>query len=158
MTDHQNQTLSFTYMDLASILHQIDSEITKLQHIREIVQGIASPARRAGSRKQRRIVTVTASVDPSTSAPEPDLSSPAPELIILPPKQKREYSRRLRPVPTAPRALGPAPSERPVFVPRASLATRVGQDREPAEVHSLEALVRQKLLGGIAPGDGAASY
>src|SRR5580658_7898236 len=126
-------------MDLASILHQIDAEIGKLQHIRKIVQGLAGSHVRV--RRPRRSKSVAAVIPPSV---------PAPELVILPPKQKREYRPRFRPATTTTRALGPAPSERPVFVPRASVATRGEQERAPTEAKSLEALVRQNLLGGVA--------
>ena len=128
-------------MDLASILHQMDTEIAKLQRIREIVQGLAGRSRHLSPQTPRRSRRAAAVPTPPTRAPE---------LVILPPKQKREYSPRVKPIQTVSRALGPAPSERPVFVPRASLATRVEQDREPTVIHSLEAVVRQNLLGGVA--------
>src|SRR5579864_2512203 len=128
-------------MDLASILHQIDAEITKLQRIREIVQALAGRSPHLSSQVPRRF---------RRAAAVPPPSMPAPELVILPPKQKREYSPRVKPIQTVSRALGPAPSERPVFVSRASLTAQVEQDREPVVVHSLEAVVRQNLLGGAA--------
>ena len=127
-------------MNLASILREIDAEITKLQSIREIVQGLAGPGPRLSFQKPRRSRRAAAAVGPSTI--------PAPELVILPAKQKREYSPRVKPVQTVSRALGPAPSDRPVFVPRASLTTRVEQDLRPAVDHSLETVVRKNLLGG----------
>lgn len=127
-------------MDLAPILNQIDSEISRLQRIREIVQGLAG--NRVHYRRLRRSKLLVAAVPPS--------STPVPEVVVLPPKQKREYRPRLKRVTAEPRALGPAPSQRPVFVPRASVASRVEHERAPAEVTSLEALVRQNLLGGAA--------
>jgi hypothetical protein len=84
------------------------------------------------------------------AAAPPSFSTSTPELVILPPQQKREYRPRLKPTPTVARALGPAPSDRPVFVPRASVSSRTEHDRGLAEVHSLEAVVRQNLLGGAA--------
>jgi hypothetical protein len=128
-------------MDLASIVHQIDAEISKLQRIRDIVQGLAGSGRRPRSQKARRS-------KPIAIVPRP--TAAAPELVILPPKQKREYQARLKPIPAVSRALAPAPSDRPVFVPRASVPSRVELDRGPAKVHSLEAVVRQNLLGGVA--------
>ena len=126
-------------MDLASILLQIDAEISKLQRIREIVQTLAGS--RVSVRRPRRSKAI---------APVSPTSASAPELVILPPKQKREYRPRLKPAPTAPRALGPAPSQKPVFVPRASVATPVEQNHAQPEIRSLEALVRHNLLGGVA--------
>jgi hypothetical protein len=126
-------------MDLASILLQIDAEISKLQRIREIVQTLAGS--RVSVRRPRRSKAIAPVSPPSASAPE---------LVILPPKQKREYRPRLKPAPTAPRALGPAPSQKPVFVPRASVATPVEQNHAQPEIRSLEALVRHNLLGGVA--------
>jgi len=128
-------------MDLASILHQIDAEITKLQQIREIVQGLAHQGRRVSFRRPRH---------PKPIAIVPPASILVPELVILPPKQKREYAPRLKPIPTVSRALGPAPSERPVFVPRASVTSRVEPGPAPAASPSLEAVVRQNLFGGAA--------
>lgn len=126
-------------MDLASILFQIDAEIGKLHRIREIVQELAGS--RVHVPKPRRLRLAVA---------VPPVSVPAPKLVIIAPKQKREYRPRLRSAPITPRALGPAPSEKPVFVPRANVATRVAQDRTLARVDSLETLVRQNLLGGVA--------
>src|ERR1700743_3426436 len=123
-------------MDLASILQQIDAELTKLQRIREIVQGLAGSGLRLRSQKPPRSRRPAA-----VRAPAPS----APGLVILPPKQKREYSPRVKPTPAVSRALGPAPSDRPVFVPRANVAFRVEQHRESTEVPSLEALVRKNL-------------
>ena len=128
-------------MDLASILHQIDAELTKLQRIREIVQGLAGSGQQSSLQKPRNSMP--------TAVP-PSLSTSAPELVILPPKERREYRSRLKPLPTVVRALGPAPSDRPVFVPRASVPFRAEQDRGLPELHLLEAAVRQNLLGGVA--------
>lgn len=128
-------------MDLASILDQIDSEIARLGRIREIVQGLAGSGPRLRSQKPRRSKLTSAL---------PSLLASTPELVILPPKQKRGYSPRLKPAPVLVRALGPAPSDRPVFVPRANVTVRVEQDHEPTKVHSLEAVVRKNLLGGVA--------
>jgi hypothetical protein len=128
-------------MDLPSILHQIDTEITKLHQIRAIVQELAGSRRESKFRKPRRPKPATAVPLPSTSAPE---------LVIVLAKQKREYSPRLKPTATMSRALGPAPSDKPVFVPRASVAFQAEQNHRLAEVPSLEAVVRQNLLGGAA--------
>jgi hypothetical protein len=128
-------------MDVASILRQIDAEITKLQRIREIVHGVAGSGRRSSSRKQRRLKPTVA---------QPSLPISVRELVILPPKQKREYSPRVKPIQIVSRALGPAPSDRPVFVSRATIASRFEQRSDSTEVHSLEALVRKNMLGGVA--------
>ena len=127
-------------MDLASILHQIDAEIAKLQRIREIVQGLAGSGPRLSPPKPR---------SKPLAAPRAQMNS-APELVILPPKQKRDYRPRFKPTPFVARALGPAPSARPVFVPRTNVPSQAEQDRGLAEVRSLEAVVRQNLLGGAA--------
>jgi hypothetical protein len=126
-------------MDLVPILREIDAEIDRLKRIRKIVHGLSGTIRLPRARKPRQ-----------SKATAETPSIPTPPLIILPPKQKREYRRRLKPVAETPGALGPAPSDRPVFVPRAATTVRTKPNAGEISDNVLEATVRRNLLGGVA--------
>jgi hypothetical protein len=67
---------------------------------------------------------------------------PEPRLVILPPKQPPEYTRRVKQAAVEPKALAAPMSNRPVFVPKAAV-----REFQPAQaVHDgsgLEALMRR---------------
>jgi hypothetical protein len=126
-------------MDFASILQEIDIEIEKLKRIRAIFLGLAGPARQKKQPKPSRLKQ-----QPTVAA------SPRPPLVILPPRVKREYRPRLRPTVEMPRALGPAPSNRPVFVPRTIVPAAPARSSEVVaqDAEVLASVMRRNLLGG----------
>lgn len=135
-------------MDFAPIVRQIDAEIARLERIREIVASLRGPALPA-----LRVHTPTPA--PVELAPPPP-PAPVPQLIVLPPRQKREYHRRAPRVVQEPKALSSAPAGGPVFVPKAVVAmpkaapAQTAEDSIPAALaaDALEAAVRRNLLHG----------
>lgn len=126
-------------MDIEGILREIDAEIDKLQRVRSIVEGIsgatATNAAKKSAKPRRPRVARVAQAEPR----------PEPRLIVLPPKQKREYHRAKSAL-SEPKALAAPVSNRPVFVPKpVALAPQpIAITRDES---TLEAAMRQKLLG-----------
>ena len=83
--------------------------------------------------------------EPLTS---PVAAAAEPPLIRLPPK--REYRPRLKLLAQAPIALATAPSDTPVFVPRAALSAPVKQSPKSTDYNPelLQATFRKNLLSG----------
>ena len=141
-------------MDIGAILRELDLEIAKLQRIRAIVQTLDGPARPRVTRPRTRSKSKPITAAPPMRKAKPTLwtapvpVSTEPKLIILPPKTKREYQRKVRPALKETRALAAAIPARPVFVPRSTAARPV---ELPQKTHpqpeSLEAAIRQNLLG-----------
>lgn len=132
-------------MDFAAILHQIDAEIEKLERVREIVAGLSQPIYQE-PREPKPAPAPAEAVEPVRTEPR---------LILLPAKTKRKYGPRVKPVVELPKALAPAPFDKPVFVPRSEVTESAPQATEAAEVKELdpevlEATFRQNLLGGAA--------
>jgi hypothetical protein len=127
-------------MDIAAILHEIDTDIERLQLARSIVMGLTAPT----PRKLRPAKRPQPIRQPATA--------PSPTLTVLPPKTKREYRRRSRPHIDEPRALASAVTSKPVFVPRAALETHPKpMTATPLpSADALEAALRHNLLGGAA--------
>jgi hypothetical protein len=124
-------------VNIQLIVGEIDAEIEKLKRIRAILEQLLSPKPQNMGKPRR------ARVRPS---PQVELQ-PEPRLVILPPKRPREYTRRPKQAVVEPKALAAPMSNRPVFVPKAAV-----RGSAPAQaVHDgLEALMRRKLLGGVA--------
>jgi hypothetical protein len=122
-------------MDLAAILDEIDSELDTLARIRRIVEELAAPTRR---KRGSRIAQVPA------LRPIP---VPAPVLTVLPPKLKREYRRKAKPIVLQPTALAAPISEKPVFVPRGAFVAARSEEAKATEFDPamLEAAFRQNL-------------
>ena len=126
-------------MNIEGILREIDAEIDMLRRIRSIVEGLSGAAvKKHGKPKRTRVVR-----DIQT---EP---KPEPRLIVVPPKQKRAYTRRVKPLVSEPKALAAPLSVRPVFVPR-SMPAEPQPAKMDTDANALEATMRQKLLGGAA--------
>ena len=126
-------------MNIELIVGEIEAEIEKLKRIRAILEQLLTP------KLQNRVKPRRASVRPS---PQVELQ-PEPRLVILPPKRPREYIRRVKQAGVEPKALAAPMSNRPVFVPKAA----VGESQPAKAAHDgsgLEALMRRKLLGGVA--------
>ena len=126
-------------MNIELIVGEIDAEIEKLKRIRAILEQLLTlkPQRIAKPRRAR-----------IRRLPQVELQ-PEPRLVILPPKQPREYTRRVKQAAVEPKALAAPMSNRPVFVPKA--AVRESQPAQPVhDATGLEALMRWKLLGGVA--------
>jgi hypothetical protein len=127
-------------MDIAVILREIDAEIEKLESIRNIVAELASPIRKQTSSPKR------------VAKAAPEVIVPEPTLIVLPPKQKREYRRQWKPAPEEPRALASKVPDRPVFVPKTEAPVRSVFKTESTAFNpeALEAALRQNFLGSVA--------
>ena len=126
-------------MNIELIVGEIDTEIEKLQRIRAILELFLKPQSRRTERP--RLARVRRS-------PQIEIR-PEPMLVVLPPKQRREYTRKVKQVVIEPRALAAPMSNLPVFVPKAAL--RQSQPAKAAhDGGDLEALMRRRLLGGAA--------
>ena len=124
-------------MDYSAILRAIDVELDKLLQVRKLLtEDLKPPApKKSASRKP----VVKKSVVPPWQ----------PAVTVLPPRIKREYRRKIKPHVPEPRALA-APRFNTVVV-----HTPVGKVATPAvapqvDSETLEAVMRQKLLGGAA--------
>ena len=121
------------------IVGEIDAEIEKLQGIRAILKKLLSPQPRMTVKRQSARVKRL----------PPIAAQPEPRLIVLPPRQRRAYTRRAKPIIIEPKALAAPASNRPVFVPKAAV-----RESQPAKVagdgSGLEAVMRRRLLGGVA--------
>ena len=126
-------------MNIELIVGEIDAEIEKLKRIRAILEQLLTPKpQRIAKPRRARIRRL----------PQVELQ-PEPRLVILPPKQPREYTRRVKQAAVEPKALAAPMSNRPVFVPKA--AVRESQPAQAAHDGSgLEAVMRRKWLGGAA--------
>jgi hypothetical protein len=122
-------------MNLAAILDEIDSELDRLARIRRIVEELAAPTRRE---RRSRLAQVPA-VRP--------IPVPVPVLTVLPPKLKREYRRKAKPIALQPTSLAAPISEKPVFVPRAPFVAARSEEVNATEFDpiTLEAAFRQNL-------------
>lgn len=126
-------------MNIELIVGEIDAEIEKLKRIRTILGKLLAPKSRTIAKRR-----------PAPLRQLPQVSvRPEPRLVVLPPKERREYTRRVQPVLVEPKALAAPASSRPVFVPKTAI-----RNAEPAKVTdpgiNLEAVMRRKLLGGAA--------
>ncbi|SNT29863.1 hypothetical protein SAMN05421770_10732 [Granulicella rosea] len=128
-------------MNTELILRGIDAEIDKLLRVRAILLEVAEPA---------PIKPVSVKRAYAKRAPVVD-AEPEPRVTILPPRQKREYTRRPKPAATAPNALSASVSDKPVFVPKTAPLAIPAQAAPPPDDSALEAAMRQHLLGGAAP-------
>lgn len=131
-------------MDIQQILREIDAEIEKLQRARAILEHLSRPT------KKKRLAKPKPARD---QRPFRNELIPEPRLIVLPPKPKREYTRRIKVRITRPTALAAPLSTKPVFVPRAmepALQTEKSKEQRKISDDALEAAMRRKLLGGAA--------
>jgi len=126
-------------VNIELIIVEIDAEIEKLKRIRAILEQLLTPkSQRIAKPRRARVLRF----------PHVELQ-PEPRLVILPPKQRREYTPRVKQATIEPKALAAPMSNRPVFVPKA--AVRESQPAKAAHDRSgLEAVMRRKLLGGAA--------
>jgi hypothetical protein len=126
-------------VNIELIVDEIDAEIEKLQRIQAILKRLLSP------RPQ-----MVAKPRPARVKRLPQIADqPEPGFIVLPPKQRREYTPRAKPILIEPRALAAPANNRPVFVPKA--AVRRSEPAKVAGVDSrMEAVMRRKLLDGAA--------
>ena len=139
-TPSKRATKRYAYrMDIKGILREIDAEIGKLIQVRSILEGLLEPKpKKAASQRRRRMK----SLRHIEVAPEP-------RVIVLPPKQRREYTRRAEPRIVEPRALATPLSSAPIFVPKAAVPA-THNERTAGDDSALEAAMRRKLLGGAA--------
>ena len=129
----------YVHMDIEGILREIDAELDKLQRIRSIVVSLSRAAAIKPTKVRRTRVLGFIQTDPT----------PEPRLIVLPPKRKREYTRRVKPAIKESKALAPPINYRPVFVPK-SMKAQPPITEPDRDESALEAAMRQKLLGGAA--------
>ena len=155
-------------MQYSAILREIDAELNKLLHVRKILADTvepASPTSRIGSRKRpakriasarRQAARLMESV-PLRSLPlVPTISGGPvsilkPTVTVLPPKQKREYRRRIKAFVPEPRALAAPRSSEVVVYMAPGTSTKAAAIVPPSQLtptENLEAVMRQKLLGG----------
>lgn len=125
------------HMDIAAILREIDAELDKLMQVRRILSELIEPS------PQKRVRAKRAT---------PRLPQPAaePQIIVLPPKLKREYHRRVKQHVPEPRAIGGAVPNAPVVVRKITDETAVPVRVVSIPEQSLESVMRSKLLGGAA--------
>lgn len=140
-------------MDIKTILRLIDAEIEKLQRARSILVALSQPETRQVAKPRRASVKRTSKpakriTKPAKRVPELELQ-PEPRLTVLPPKQKREYTRQVKPRTVVPSAFTAPLSSRPVFVPKAA-AQKPQPTNSPRPPIDLEAAMRKKLLEGAA--------
>jgi hypothetical protein len=127
-------------VNIELIVCEIDAEIEKLQRIRGILKNLLAPKSQTVAKWRPARVKRLPVID----------VQPVPRLVVLPPRQRREYTRRVKPVVIEANALVRPVSSRPVFVPKAAVA---GSQPAKTAVHrsaGLEAVMRRKLLGGAA--------
>jgi hypothetical protein len=142
-------------MDYGSILHEIDAELDRLMKIRAILSGLLQPA---PATQDTEVATAAPAVRRKKSKPQQapaeertQVVVPEPQVVVLPPKQKREYRRRSRTHVPEPRALAAPRSDRPVVVQKSASPVVVRAVVPPAaSSEEIEAVMRQKLLGGAA--------
>jgi len=129
-------------MDIAAILREIDAEIEKLRLIRTIVEELLPSAPQTRIRKKRR-----APVQRILVTPEPIVQQPT--LMILPPKVKREYRPRYRPVEQEARALASVIPNGPVFVPKSGVTVprELINEKTGSDPGALEVAMRKNFLG-----------
>lgn len=126
-------------VNIELIVGEIDAEIEKLQRIRAILEELL----RSKSRRVAKPLPVRV-----RRLPQIEIQL-EPRLVVLPPKQQREYTRRVKQVVIVPKALAAPMSNHPVFVPKA--AAPESQPAKGAGAESdLEAVMRRRLLGGVA--------
>lgn len=137
-------------MNIAAILSEIDAEIETLRDIRSIIQELSAPVRPL-RRKRKRTSSQPQEIGHVELRVEvlPRIEL-LPQIKVMPPKQRREYRPRTKPVLEMPRALARAPSTQPVFVRRTVLETKPVFTAPGLNETALEAVVRQNLMGGIA--------
>lgn len=126
-------------MNIELIVGEIDAEIENLRRIRAVLEELLTP-------KPRRILKPRRAR--MRRLPQIEIQ-PEPRLVILPPKQRREYTRRVKPVVIVPKALAAPASSLPVFVRKAAVP-----ESQPAKAagagSNLEVVMRRRLLGGAA--------
>ena len=138
-------------MDYSAILRAIDVELHKLLQVRSLLAAPLKPAPQKKNVSRKRVVKKSVSREPvvkNISAPPP-----IPVLTILPPKLKREYRRTIKPHVPEPRALAAPRSDKVVvhMTPKASLQiVPIPAFAPHVSSETLEAVMRQKLLGGAA--------
>ena len=156
-------------MQYLAILREIDAELNKLLRVRDILAGtIESVPLIDRIRPKKRSAKRISSVPPRAterieSAPlgtsirlmpaisEIAVSVPEPLVTVVPPKQKREYRRTVKPFVPEPRALAaPRSSDVVVYMaPSISTKTMAIVPASPfVSSENLEAVMRQKLFGG----------
>jgi hypothetical protein len=126
-------------VNIELIVGEIDAEINKLQRIRAVLKELLTPKPRTIAKQRparvRRLSQIAV--------------QPEPRLVVLPPRQRREYARRVKAVVIEPKALTAPVSSLPVFVPKAA-APESQAAKAAGEGSNLEAVMRRKLLGGAA--------
>jgi len=123
-------------MDFSRILAQIDTELEKLNRIREVVLSLA-PQEKAKRAKRSKA--------PLTVSTEPEVAVQVPQVVVLPTHRKREYRRRsTRPVAES-RALAAPITEGPVFVSKAVMDAKSLSKAQPER--DLSFVFRKRLLG-----------
>lgn len=139
-------------MDVSGILREIDAEIAKLKSIRNIVAGLVGPVR-----SRRRVVQPPQELMQEEIVEETAEAAAEPALVVLPPRQRREYRARTKTSAHEPRALGSSVPDRPVFVPKvvaapvvAAKLASVEPEPEPFDAAALEAALRQRFISGAA--------
>jgi hypothetical protein len=122
-------------MNIEPILREIDAEIEKLQRIRLILERLLEPKSQESRRERVRVK----GIPPAEVKPEP-------RLIVLPPKQRREHTRRAKPSVVEPKALAAPVTNGPIFVPKGALhVSRTA--RIAVAGNALEHVMRKKLVG-----------
>jgi hypothetical protein len=160
-------------MQYSAILRAIDAELNKLLQVRTILASTMESAPVIQrTRPKKRLVKRISSMPPRVANPveaAPSSSSirlmpeagnsavsiPEPLVSVLPPKQKREYRRTIKPFVPEPRALAaPRSSEVVVYMaPSTSPKTVPILPAGPlASPENLEAVMRHKLFSGTRAG------
>ncbi|WP_157178390.1 hypothetical protein [Terriglobus roseus] len=155
-------------MQYSAILREIDAELNKLLQVRKILAGTVEPSSvtpRTDSKKRcaKKIASVrrqaakpmeTATLRSLPLVPTTSgglASIPRATVTVLPPKQKREYRRTIKAFVPEPRALA-APRSSGVVVYMAPESSTKAVATQPQSqllsTENLEAVMRQKLLGG----------
>jgi hypothetical protein len=162
-------------MQYSAILREIDAELNKLLQVRNILAGTVESSPLIDSiRPKKRSAKRISSVPPKPARPmesatlsmsirlipttsDGAVSIPRPIVTVLPPKQKREYRRTIKPFVPESRALAaPRSSEVVVYMaPTISPKTvSTAPSRPLASPENLEAVMRQKLFGGTRASGG----
>jgi hypothetical protein len=138
-------------MNIAAILSEIDAEIEALRNIRSIIQGLSAPVHPLRRKRKRTSSQPQESDQVELRVERLPRVEMLPQIKVVPPKQRREYRPRTKPVLEMPRALARGPSTQPVFVRRTAVSeTEPVFTAQGLSETALEAVVRQNLMGGIA--------
>jgi hypothetical protein len=130
-------------VDIRAIVAAIDAELEHLTQARNILVEFAGPAPTKKKQVRRRA---------RASNPEPVPVPAEVPLTVLPPRRTRQHRQRVQPAAAEPRAVASSIPDKPVFVPKETIAAHPMPAEKAAAPsgEALEAMVRKNLFGDRA--------